>query len=133
MNKNYILLSSALRHFLFCCFFLKRLMSWYFHNNLSDQVLILRLCTFMKAIPLCLLVNTLHLFGLTQHRYLNSIYVHMCVICFSLYWDHPQTCQYKHLTKGETKKFKWFLFKFATFSMLKHNTNYSMKIDKYKK
>jgi hypothetical protein len=82
VNKNYILLSSALRHFLFCCFFRKRLMSWHFHNNLSGQVLILILCIFMKAIPLCLLVNKLHLFGLTQHRFLNSIYFYMCDTCF---------------------------------------------------
>jgi hypothetical protein len=127
VNKNDTLLSSTLRHFLFCCFFLKRLMSWHCHNNLSGQVLILTPCIFMKAFLLCLLVNKLHLFGLTQHRLLNSIYFYMCATCFGLYWDHPETCQYTHFTKGETKRFKWSLFTFTIFIMLKHKPNYNVK------
>jgi hypothetical protein len=49
--NNNILFNSALRHNLFCCFFLKPLMSWHCHNNLSGQILIVILCNLYGSHP----------------------------------------------------------------------------------
>jgi hypothetical protein len=58
---------------------------------------------FMEAIPLCLLLNKLHLFSVTQHRFIiiQADYFYICTTCFGLYLGHPQACQYKSLTKED--------------------------------
>lgn len=58
---------------------------------------------FMEAIPLCLLLNKLHLFSLTQHRFIIIAidYLYICATRFDLYLGHPQACQYKSLTKED--------------------------------
>ena len=41
--------------------------------------------SFMEATPLCLLLYKLHLFGLPQHVYFNSVYfLDVCAKCFDL-------------------------------------------------
>lgn len=51
--------------------------------------------------PTVLLLNKLHLFSLTQHRFviIPVDYVYTCATCFGLYLGHPQACQYKNLIK----------------------------------
>ena len=60
---------------------------------------------FMEAIPLCLSLNIVHLFSLTQTQvHCNTVsYLYMYATCFDLNLGHPQACQYKHLTKEDTR------------------------------
>jgi len=53
--------------------------------------------------PIGLLLNKLHLFSLTQHRFfiIPVDYLYMCATCFSLHLGHPQTCQYQNHTKED--------------------------------
>jgi len=61
----------------------------------------------MEAIPLCLLLNKLHLFNLTQHRliFIQIVNLHACYI-FRFVLGHPGACQYKNLKKEDIKPTK---------------------------
>ena len=52
----------------------------------------------MEALPLCLLLNKLYLFSLTQHKFNNQLYCYnIYATRFGLYLAHPQSCQHKNV------------------------------------
>jgi len=65
----------------------------------------------MEAIPLCLLLNKLHLFNLTQHRLIfNQIVpLHACYI-FRGVLDHPGAYYLKNLKKEDIKQVLFYIF-----------------------
>jgi len=57
--------------------------------------------------------------------YFNSVvYFYMHAICFDIYSDLPQECQYKKLKKENTIKRKGSLFRVTIFVILKQNVQY---------
>ena len=52
----------------------------------------------MDAIPLCYLLNELHLYSLTQHLFI-LIAPYMNTTCFGYFSGHHQACKYKNNLK----------------------------------
>jgi hypothetical protein len=57
----------------------------------------------MEAIPLCYLLNKLHLRRRTQHIFV-LIAPYMYAACFGPFSGHHQACQYKNHLKEDTIK-----------------------------
>jgi hypothetical protein len=71
--------------------------------NPRDKIFIRErlVANFTEAIPLCLLLNKLHLFILKEHRFIliETFAFYIGATCFGLYLGHSHACQYRNLTK----------------------------------
>jgi hypothetical protein len=51
--------------------------------------------------------DKLHLFRLTQLRFILNCCLYECATRFGLYLGYPQACQYKSLTEEDRVRIKW--------------------------